>query len=285
LGAENLQENHALGRALTLMTWEEAILWLRGQKELQALLHDGYYGEPLLGEWDRFHRSKEWGAVQRIIGTDPQPRAKALDLGAGRGIVSYALAQDQWNVFSLEPDPSEVVGAQAIRSQENQSIKVCRALGERLPFPADTFDVVICRAVLHHSRDLGKLCAEIRRVLKRGGKFLAMREHVISRARDLPLFLSRHPLHHLYGGENAFTLPQYRQAFSRAGLRLCREFGPCCSDINLHPLTREKFIEKRKQKLGRWLPDGWAQKINEIRGKTSHEPGRLYTFFLTTQDK
>jgi len=264
------------------MTWEEAVLWLRNQKELQNLLRDGYYGEPLAQEWTRFHASREWEAVRGLIGSATDSFPRALDLGAGCGIVSYALAREGWNVCALEPDRSSVVGAQAIQSQKNPAIKVCQGVGEQLPFPAATFDVVICRAVLHHSRDLEKLCREIRRVLKAGGRFLAMREHVISRAEDLPQFLHRHPLHHLYGGENAFTLRQYRRAFARAGLHLGREFGPCCSDINLHPLTTEDLIKKRKQKLGHWLPANWAQKINQFRGRTSQEPGRLYSFFLTT---
>lgn len=264
------------------MTWEEAVLWLRNQKEMQALLRDGYYGEPLSEEWKRFQASREWQAAKRLIGSAPHSRPRALDLGAGRGIVSHALVREGWDVYAVEPDRSAVVGAQAIQGQKNRAIKICQGLGEQLPFPDATFEVVICRAVLHHSRDLEKLCGEIQRVLKSGGRFLAMREHVISRARDLPRFLDRHPLHHLYGGENAFTLRQYRRAFALAGLRLCRELGPCCSDINLHPLTTEELIEKRRKKLGSWLPAGWAQRINQFRGRISSEPGRLYTFFLTT---
>lgn len=135
--------------------------------------------------------------------------------------------------------------------------------------------------MLHHSQDLGKLCAEVFRVIKKGGTFLAMREHVISKSQDLPAFLEKHPLHRLYGGEHAFTLAEYRGAFQGAGLILQKELGPCCSDINLHPLTRKELAAQRRKKIGFWVPESWAQKINEIRGKTSHEPGRLYSFVLT----
>ena len=41
---------------------------------------------------------------------------QALDLGAGRGISSYALAREGWQVTALEPDPSMLIGAGAIRS-------------------------------------------------------------------------------------------------------------------------------------------------------------------------
>src|SRR6202040_1201267 len=123
------------------------------------------------------------------------------------GISSYALARDGWRVTALEPDPSDVVGAGAIEqlaAVSNLPIEVVRDWGETLPFADATFDLVYGRQVLHHARDLRTLCAEMGRVLKSGGTFLATREHVIFRDADLAVFLAEHPLHRLYGGENAY---------------------------------------------------------------------------------
>ena len=55
------------------------------------------------------------------------------------------------------------------------------------------------------------------RVLRPDGIFIAAREHVISREADLGRFLDQHPLHHLYGGENAFLLERYIGALHNAG--------------------------------------------------------------------
>ncbi|NDE62715.1 MAG: class I SAM-dependent methyltransferase [Cyclobacteriaceae bacterium] len=159
------------------------------------------------------------------------------------------MAQDGWATVAVEPDKSPVVGAGAIRSLNHRRIKVIEGFGESLPFSGDTFDVVVARAVLHHSRDLSQLCREVARVMKKGSVFLAMREHVISREKDLPIFLEQHPLHSLYGGENAFTLNRYRSAFQQAGLKLLQTYGPACSDINVHPLTRQRLAVQRKKKL------------------------------------
>jgi len=270
----------ALTKQTKGMTWEDAVLWLRQQNTYHDLARDCYYGDPLDQECRRYHHSPEWIAVRELLGK-PVAGAKALDLGAGRGIVAYALHMDGWQTTALEPDPSGVVGRQAIEMIGIAGLKVVEGVGENLPFPDSTFDIVIARATLHHSRDLDKLCKEAARVLKKGGKFLATREHIISIREDLPLFLNKHPLHKLYGGENAFTLKEYQKAFRQSGLTMLKEFGPCCSDINLHPQTRKEHAQKRRKKLCYLVPTFVADRINIIRGKHSNEPGRLYSFVLT----
>ena len=75
---------------------------------------------------------------------------------------------------ALEPDPSALVGAGAIRALAAEArlpIDVVEEFSERLPFANDTFDVVFARAVLHHTRDLDSACREMFRVLRPGGIF------------------------------------------------------------------------------------------------------------------
>jgi SAM-dependent methyltransferase len=125
------------------------------------------------------------------------------------GAASPALAREGFRVTALEPDPSAIVGAAAIRALAAEAglpIDVVEEFSERLPFADDAFDLVFARAVLHHTRDLEGACREMFRVLRPDGIFIAAREHVISKDDDLGKFLKQHPLHHLYGGENAFLL-------------------------------------------------------------------------------
>lgn len=259
------------------MTWEEAVQWLRDQPDQQDLVRWCFYDDPLLEAARRFHASTEWRATRQLL---PAPPGAALDLGAGRGIASYALAADGYQTTALEPDPGALVGAGAIRKLSEQSglpIRVEEQWGESLPFADRSFDVVLCRQVLHHARDLRQLCAETARVLKPGGHMVATREHVLSQRSDLGAFLGQHPLHALYGGENAYLLEEYQSAITAAGLELEASLNPMQTDINLYPATLEdrRAHIARKFMLPRAVITDW---MLAKAGARMTMPGRLYTF-------
>lgn len=258
-------------------SWEDAVTWLRAQPDQAELVRACFFDDPLIESALRYHNCSEWQAVTKYL---PRSPGRALDLGAGRGIASYALARDGWDVTALEPDPSLLVGAGAIRSlaqEANLSIRVEQNWGEQLPFPDESFDAVHTRQVLHHARDLGQLCREAARVLKPGGIFIATREHVITRPEDLPMFLAKHPLHKFYGGENAYLLSEYLNAIGSAGIELNKVLNPYQSNINLYPetiISIKKRIARKFFLPGSFVPDwvlGWLGTLNDA-------PGRLYTF-------
>jgi SAM-dependent methyltransferase len=264
-------------KASPVMSWEEAVGWLRAQPEQKALVEACFFDDPLLASAERFHASTEWRATRELMGP---ARGAALDVGAGRGIASYALARDGFAVSALEPDPSDLVGAGAIRALSAESglpIAVEQQWGESLPFATDSFDLVLCRQVLHHARDLKAFCREVARVLKPGGRVIATREHVLSSMEDLPVFLASHPLHALYGGEHAFLLSDYHDALTGAGLKLTKSLNPLTSDINLFPMTREdhRDILARRFRVPRWLV---TDMVMRWVGERMTFPGRLYSF-------
>ena len=274
-------------------SWEQAVLWLREQPDQTELVRDCYYDDPLKAAAERYAASPEWRAVEAILPATP---GLALDLGAGRGISSFALAQAGWSVTALEPDPSPLVGAGAIRclaADTELAIDVIEDYAEAVPCSDASFDLVYGRQVLHHPRDLTGLCREAGRVLKPGGRLIATREHVISRPQDLAAFLEWHPLHRLYGGENAFTLAEYRRAIRVSRLRLVTEMGPFDSPINLAPLTTDGWRSQCEgyltRLIGRQLahllldarrPWGNAMlhTISVVLSRVVRTPGRLYSF-------
>jgi 2-polyprenyl-3-methyl-5-hydroxy-6-metoxy-1,4-benzoquinol methylase len=130
-------------------TWEQAVQWLSQQPDQADLVRACYFDDPLLTACERFAKSGEWQATKRYL---PTSKGKALDIGAGRGISSYALAKDGWHVTALEPDTSDLVGAGAIKQiaqQTQQPIEVVVEWGEQLPFLDHSFEVVLARQVLH----------------------------------------------------------------------------------------------------------------------------------------
>lgn len=271
-------------------TWEEAVRWLIAQPDQQDLVRASYYDDPLPTTAARYWRGEEWAAVRTLL---PATRGRALDVGAGRGIASFALAKEGFTVTALEPDGSALVGAQAIRSLATASglpIEVTQEFSERLPFDDRQFDLVFARAVLHHTSDLAAACREFLRVLKPGGLLIAIREHVISRSEDLPAFLEIHPLHKLYGGENAFRLEEYQSAIRAAGFELNQVLAPLRSPINFAPHTLDALQSEVAQRVGRkahWLtqvvrtglrlPGVWPV-ARALLERIDHRPGRLYSF-------
>jgi SAM-dependent methyltransferase len=261
------------------LTWEQAVLSLREQPGAQELVRACFYDDPLIDAAKRYAASSEWLAVREMVGP---ARGRALDVGAGRGISSFALASDGWQVTALEPNSSQVVGAGAIHQLAQAAgltIAVVQEWGEKLPFADASFDLVHCRQVLHHARDLKQLCAEIGRVLKPAGCFIATREHVVSRTEDVPAFQAAHPLHRLYGGENAFMLKEYEAAIRDAGITLSRVLNPKQSNINLYPETQANIKLRWARKLMLPSPRLIPDVMLKMAGDRGDIPGRLYTFF------
>lgn len=270
-------------------SWEEAVLWLRDQPDRRQLVLDAYYDDPLLEAAERYHASEEWRHISSYL---RGRTGTALDVGAGRGIASYALAREGFRVVALEPDPGRVVGAGAIRDLARRcglTMEVVEEFSERLPFDDASFDVIFARAVLHHTRDLNAACKEMHRVLKPEGILVAVREHVISRESDLDAFLKQHPLHHLYGGEHAFLLNNYVDALREAGFCDTIVLTPLRSPINLFPHTLDTLRGIISQRLSRGLPlqSVWQTILGSDRlfgillsvaERFDHRPGRLYSF-------
>jgi 2-polyprenyl-3-methyl-5-hydroxy-6-metoxy-1,4-benzoquinol methylase len=288
-----------------MKTWEQAVIYLREQERYADLVRSSYLDDPLLDAARRFHESEEWVAIRKIIASNMGSKGsycrrdsglKVLDIGAGRGIASYAFARDGWDVTALEPDPSEVVGAGAIRAlarDSGLSIKVVDSVAETMPFESKTFDVVYGRQVFHHITGVTHACAELFRVLKPAGVLVVSREHVVSSLADLKVFLDSHVTHQLSGGENARLESDYVQAIREAGFIKVMSMGSHDSVINYYPTSHEDWRAECARPITRIL--GWrlsmvllddraylGRKLLAMMAKRAsrrdHRPGRLFTF-------
>jgi ubiquinone/menaquinone biosynthesis C-methylase UbiE len=271
------------------LSWEQAVQWLKSQPDKQELVCNCYYDDPLWEAAERFSASEEWLTVAKLLSA--YIPGSVLDIGAGRGISSYAFAKSGCNVTALEPDPSSIVGSNAIQELTEKThlpIQIVQEYGETLPFSDNTFDIVYGRAVLHHAKNLDQLCQEAARVLKHGGVFLATREHVISSKADLQSFFDSHALHYLYGGENAFLLAEYESAIQSSGLKLKRSFSNFESAINYAPMTQESLRTFLGSRIERFLDKKLANAIVSFKpvqslliwyiSRVFDKPGRHYSF-------
>ncbi|HEY46717.1 MAG: hypothetical protein AMJ88_08235 [Anaerolineae bacterium SM23_ 63] len=86
---------------------------------------------------------------------------RVLDNGCGVGAYLLRLAQDTTSAYGLEFDKERALEAA-------QDLKtVVRGAGEHLPYPSDTFDLVLSHEVLEHVQDDRAALEEIVRILRK----------------------------------------------------------------------------------------------------------------------
>lgn len=96
-----------------------------------------------------------------------QPGERILDLGCGDGQLTKRIAATGASVIGVDASPEMVAAARSRR------IVAEIAKAEALPYPSGAFDAVFSNAALHWVRDQDAMLAEVRRVLKPGGRFVA----------------------------------------------------------------------------------------------------------------
>jgi ubiquinone/menaquinone biosynthesis C-methylase UbiE len=109
--------------------------------------------------------------LRKALGQPPGWYERSLEIGSGTGYFSLNLAQagvvGTPTCTDISAGMLETLAANAQRLGIEVETAVTEA--ERLPFPDDTFDLVVGHAVLHHLPDLEASFAEFTRVLKPGG--------------------------------------------------------------------------------------------------------------------
>lgn len=113
-----------------------------------------------------------WPQEKPIFARHPLGNAKVLDLGCGTGEIIVRLAE--------EYPQASFVGVDLEEPHLERAALRCAAFGDRvrfehadafaLPFPDETFDLVTCRHLLQAIPDPAPVIAEIRRVLRPGGR-------------------------------------------------------------------------------------------------------------------
>lgn len=100
------------------------------------------------------------------------PAHRVLDIGAGNGRFARAAAAAHW-VVALEIS-TEAIATMRPKAGERGHPAICQASGLRLPFAAESFDVVVSQDLIEHLHpsQLAPHLAEAYRVLAPGGRYL-----------------------------------------------------------------------------------------------------------------
>jgi ubiquinone/menaquinone biosynthesis C-methylase UbiE len=100
--------------------------------------------------------------VRRIV--PPGEFRHALDAGCGTGVCSLALAERSQHVLGLD------LSFESLRTASSRfAVRACQASLLALPVRSDSFDLVFCWGVIHHTSDPIRALDELVRVLEPGG--------------------------------------------------------------------------------------------------------------------
>lgn len=111
-------------------------------------------------------------------------RDAVLDVGCGPGVAARHAASLGAQVTGLDPAPVMLRTARAL-SLLSRRVQWVEGVAESLPLPDDSVTVLWSLACVHHWPDLPTGLREAARVLRPGGRFLALERHTQPGARGL----------------------------------------------------------------------------------------------------
>ena len=268
------------------MTWDETIQYIRNNKKYEQLVIDAYFSEDIVSNVQRYRTTDEFKTtLAELKELKKSTSLRLLDLGAGNGISSIAFALEGYEVTALEPDTSDTIGSGAIKILKEKyrltNLSILECYAEDIPLEKAGFDIVFARQAMHHAYHLENFIAAAYHVLNKGGILMTIRDHIVETPKEKELFLNNHPLHKFYGGENAFSEKEYKNAMIKAGFKILKTLKPSESVINYHPWSKD-LLKKKLGILGNFhfaVNFAWFY----LNRRWDNMPGRLYTFIAQKQ--
>jgi ubiquinone/menaquinone biosynthesis C-methylase UbiE len=104
------------------------------------------------------------------------PADRVLEVGSGLGLLAAQAAAraPRGRVVGLEHSAAQLAAA----PPPPANLSLVQGDAHALPFPDDSFDVAYCRYVLEHVADPVTVLAEMRRVVRAGGRVLAQENNI-----------------------------------------------------------------------------------------------------------
>jgi SAM-dependent methyltransferase len=152
-----------------------------------------------------YYRSAKVLAFLERAGVTVQGRA--LDAGCGGGGMPLSLAEEAAAVVGIDPaERFQDAGVRLGRERGLRNLHFALADGMALPFPDQTFDLVLSHAVIEHVSDAPLYLRECARVLRAGGHvYLSTAPYLSFAGAHLPRLKVPVPLHLLVGRRAAFA--------------------------------------------------------------------------------
>lgn len=175
--------------------------------------------------WDPQSYAREGAFVHGLAGgvlewLAARPGESILDLGCGDGQLTARMIGLGAHVHGVDASPAMVAAAR------QRGIPADEANAEKLPYPDASFDAIFSNAALHWVQGQDEMMAEVHRVLKPAGRFVAeMGGHGNIAAIRVALMavLERHGFAGAEDGVNYYPTPEgYTRRLEQHGFRVER---------------------------------------------------------------
>lgn len=194
-----------------------------------ALVHDRErelgWPDEVAGQMEHaYSPGRTWEATARgLVGL--LRLGAVLDLGSGDGVLTTLLAPRARSVTCLDRSP-RVIEAAGRRLGRLPNVRLCEGDMHALPFPAASFDQVLCFHALTYAEAPARALAEVERVLRPGGDLVLVTLHAHAHAEIAAAYS------HVVTG---FTVPALRRLCEGAGLTVS------CCDITSRERKKPYF--------------------------------------------
>jgi ubiquinone/menaquinone biosynthesis C-methylase UbiE len=143
-------------------------------REVNTRYHDlaaGSYDAKWGIDFGETGRGQVSAKLRKALGETPTHWEHALEIGAGTGYFSLNLMLEGTigSLTATDIAPGMLAALQANADKLGLDVETVETDAERLPFPDESFDLVLGHAVLHHIPDLNQAASEFTRVLRPGG--------------------------------------------------------------------------------------------------------------------
>jgi len=230
-----------LARASTLEHWES---YWRGVGDIETTYSTG----------ERLARE--------ILADGPVQRQPVLEVGAGSGRDSLALAQAGATAVVLDYSPASLGVVRALSKRHGVAVHLVQADALAMPFRDGTFQVVFHQGLLEHFRDPRPLLVENARVLRHGGRA------VVDVPQTFHLYTVMKQILIVFGAwfagwETQFTVGQLERALASVGLSVRRSYGDWMVPGLWYRVMREILRRGLRVKLPldprgpEWWANGW----------------------------
>jgi len=128
-------------------------------------------------KWIPFMQSGGYPFLTRYVDMKGLKGKKLLDIACGTGVLTEQFVRMGADVTAIDLTPKAVELTKKRLELYKINANVIEGDAQQLPFPDNSFDMVCAWGCLMHMPKTEKAISEIRRVLKPGGKMIAMMYH------------------------------------------------------------------------------------------------------------